>query len=76
MKTMSNGIPFETYQWASGHYLVRPLPDNWDDMDNKSQNEFLEDNACDLYDFWDAGDLWAEIDHLAYDAHKFFKGEK
>ena len=71
---MSNGIPFETYQWASGHYLVRHLPDNWDDMDVTCQNEFLEDNACDLYDFWDAGDLWAEIDHLATDAHKFFKG--
>jgi len=71
---MSNGIPFETYQWASGHYLTRQLPDNWNDMDEKSQDDFLEGYACDLYEYWDAGDLWAEIDHLAYDAHKFFKG--
>ena len=71
---MNNEVPFETYQWASGHYLTRPLPDNWNDMDEKSQDDFLEGYACDLYEYWDAGDLWKEIDHLAYDAHKFFKG--
>jgi len=72
---MDNNVSFETYQWASGHYLTRQLPDNWYDMDERSQDDFLEGYACDLYELWDAGDLWAEIDHLAYDAHKFFKGQ-
>ena len=72
---MANDVSFETYQWASGHYLTRPLPDNWYDMDERSQDDFLEGYACDLYELWDAGDLWAEIDHLANDAHKFFKGQ-
>ena len=72
---MNNEVSFETYQWASGQYLIRPLPDNWYDMDEGSQDEFLEVNSCELYDFWDAGDLWTEIDNLAHYAHKFFKGE-
>ena len=73
---MSNEIPFETYQWASGRYLTRSLPDHWYDMDDKCQDQFLEDYACELYEYWDADDLWKEIDNLAYDVHHFFGGGK
>lgn len=72
---MSNEVSFETYQWASGHYLTRPLPDNFHSMTTEDQNNFLEGYACDLYELWDADDIWSEIDHLAMSAHKFFKGQ-
>ena len=72
---MSNEVSFETYQWASGHYLTQPLPDNWYDMTTEDQNNWLYGYACDLYELWNAGDLWAEIDHLANDAHKFFSSK-
>jgi hypothetical protein len=39
---MSNEVSFETYQWASGHYLTQPLPDNWYDMTTENQNDFLK----------------------------------
>ena len=72
---MSNEVSFETYQWASGQYLTRPLPDNFHSMTTEDQNDFLEIYACDLYEWWDASDIWSEIDHLAMSAHKFFKGQ-
>ena len=72
----TNDIPFEVYQWASGHYLTRPLPDNWDNKSEHEQDLFLEEHACDIYEYWDASDLWSEIEHLAYDAYNFFKGVK
>ena len=72
---MNNELSFETYQWASGHYLIRPLPDNWNKrMTTKDKNDFLEGNACAMYEYWDADDIWSEIEHLAIDAHKFFNG--
>ena len=72
---MNNEVSFETYQWASGHYLTRQLPDNWNDMDVKSQDDFLNGYVCDTYEYWDTSDLLSDIYHLANDAHKFFKGE-
>ena len=72
---MNNEVSFETYQWASGHYLIRPLPDNFHSMTTEDQNDFLEGYVCDMYELWDAGDIWSEIDHLANDAHEFFKGQ-
>ena len=72
---MNNEASFEAYQWASGYYLTIPLPNNWYDMDERSQDEFLEGHACDMYEYWDAEDIWSEIDLLARDAHKFFSSK-
>ena len=72
----TNDIPSNVYQWASGHYLVRPIPDNWLHMDEDVLDAFMEENVCEMYEYWDANDLWKEIEHLAYDAYNFFKGVK
>ena len=72
---MSNELSFETYQWASGHVLTQPLPDNWYDMTTENQNDFLEEHAGGFYEWWDAEDIWSEIDHLAMSAHKFFSSK-
>lgn len=72
----TNDIPFEVYQWVSGQYLTRQLPDNWNDMSEDDQDVFLAEHACGFYEYWDARDLWKEIDRRAYDAYNFFKGVK
>ena len=71
-KVMSN-IPFSVYQWASGHFLTRQLPDNYLDMTDFEQECFLEGHASDTYEYWDARDLWEQIDYLAADSYNFFK---
>tara|TARA_R110000772_G_scaffold45944_2_gene105018 strand:+ start:2444 stop:2920 length:477 start_codon:yes stop_codon:yes gene_type:complete len=45
MTTLSDTKKFEILQKSSGDFLTASYPDNWEDMSDEDQDQFLEDNA-------------------------------
>jgi len=56
--------------WASGFYLSKTLPDNWEKDDEI--DEFVEANAWQPFEGWTASNIWSEIASLASSAQDFF----
>lgn len=50
---------------ASGQYLTKSLPFEWLEWDDDEQNKFVEDNAWQPFENWDAKELFREISQLA-----------
>ena len=57
----------ETIQWASGHFLIREFPDNFDELSEDQINRFIDDYICEDYEYHSPEDVWLRIEHLAYD---------
>ena len=53
--------------WASGHFLVSELPDNFHELSEEQVNKYIEDWVCEEYELHEPEDVWARIEHLAYD---------
>ena len=57
------------FQWASGFYLTEHIPDEWfdeDEYDEDDQNEYLENNLWEPFQFYSADMIAKEIASLAY----------
>jgi len=57
------------FQWASGFYLTEHIPDEWfdeDEYDENDQNEYLENNLWEPFEFYSADMIAKEIASLAY----------
>tara|TARA_R110000744_G_scaffold63057_1_gene129819 strand:+ start:667 stop:906 length:240 start_codon:yes stop_codon:yes gene_type:complete len=57
----------EAIQWASGHFLVSELPDNFHELSEEQVNKYIQDWICEDYELHEAGTVWLMIEHLAYD---------
>jgi len=57
------------FQWASGFYLTEHIPDEWfdeDEYDEDDQNEYLENNLWEPFQFYSADMIAKEIASLAH----------
>ena len=50
---MNNELYFKCLQLASGPYLSANLPNNWYDLTEKQQNEFLNENNWEPFEDYD-----------------------
>jgi len=55
----------ECFQWASGFYCTNNLPDEWFNWDDEKQDEWLEDNKWEPFEYYSPKDVWAEIASLS-----------
>jgi hypothetical protein len=58
---------------ASGHYLCKSLPAGWEDWEDEKKDKFVEENAWQPFEYWDAKELWREISQLSDDFIKVAK---
>ena len=75
-ETKKSKLSFEDacFQWASGFYLTEHLPNEWfiehdpEDYDSfeEYQDDILESNLWEPFQFYDAKQIAQEIDSLAY----------
>ena len=57
----------EAIQLASGHFLIREFPDNFDELSEEEVNKFIDDYICEDYELHEPETVWLMIEHLAYD---------
>ena len=55
---------------VSGNYLTDYLPANWNKMEEKELDEFLESHAWEPLEYWDTNDVWELIMDAANTAWK------
>lgn len=46
---------------VSGNYLTDFLPANWNKIEEKELDEFLENHAWEPFEYWDTDDVWEQI---------------
>jgi len=67
MKSNKHVPSTEAIQWASGHFLVSELPDNFQDLSEEQVNKYIHDWVCEEYELHEPENIWLMIEHLAYD---------
>lgn len=65
---------------ASGQVLCDTLPedyddDNWIGENGETIDEWLVANAWEPFSYWEAEDLWKQIDSVAYTLRAFHESE-
>tara|TARA_A100000172_G_scaffold27860_1_gene16398 strand:+ start:249 stop:467 length:219 start_codon:yes stop_codon:yes gene_type:complete len=58
--------------WASGFYLVKNLPKNFDKWSEKKLDKFLSDNAWEFFEFCEPHFIWEQIDSLAWSVNQHY----
>ena len=54
-------------QWASGFYLTDNIPDEYyTEWDDDEQDEFIQDNLWEPFQYWSTNDVLEQIHNLAY----------
>lgn len=60
---------------ASGQFLTSHLPEDWQEWEDDEQDEFIIDHAWQPFEYWEAKDIWSEIDQLASVFVRISKGD-
>lgn len=62
------------WQWAAGFYIAANdgLFDKYFEWDNEQQEEFLQNNAWEPFQYWEGHQIAEEIDKLASSTRSFF----
>ena len=65
---------------ASGQVLTEHLPENYEDIDWSNEDyedidEWVVKHAWEPYQYWDAKQLWEQIDSVAYTLKAFHNSE-
>ena len=50
---------------SSGHFLTAQIPDNWEELDEEKQDEFLEDAAWQPFENERVSVVWSIIEDAA-----------
>ena len=58
-------LEFSIMQQLSGNFLTSRLPDNWEDMEDDEQNEFIIDNAWEPLEQQSPRDVLCYIENAA-----------
>jgi hypothetical protein len=69
----SNEPSFDILQLASGHYLTTTIPDNWLDLSEEAQNQFILDNTWQPFESYDANFIWSHIEAAATSTQNFIR---
>ena len=62
MLKLTDELRFKVLQKASGNFLCEDLPDNWEDMEEEEQNNFLEENAWEPFENKNVDEIWSNIE--------------
>lgn len=68
---VNNDLKFQILQFCSGHYLIKNIPDNWDDLTKQEQNQFINDNVWQPLEGCNPQDVWDNIENSARSTKKF-----
>ena len=60
---------------VSAHFLTKPLPDNWMDLEPDDLDQFMQDYAWEPFENKDTDDVLFIIESLAQDMGKIFDVE-
>jgi hypothetical protein len=60
---------------VSAHFLTKPLPDNWMDLEPDDLDQFMQDHAWEPLENKDTDDVLFIIESLAQDMGKIFDVE-
>ena len=71
MIKMTDDVEFEILQFMSGNFLCEDFPDNWRDMTEDEQIEFMEDNVWEPFENTPASEVYKIIDNAANCAIQF-----
>ena len=64
-------LKFQILQFCSGHYLIKNIPDNWNDLTEQEQNQFINDNIWQPLEGFDSQYIWDNIENSAQSTEKF-----
>ena len=62
--------------WASGHYLGTHLQLEYDEWEEEKIDKFLEDNACEYFEYADPKFIWEQIESLAWSMRYYIGGKR
>lgn len=69
----SNELSLDILQLASHHYLTSPLPDNWFDLTDSAQSDFILDHVWQPFEYKSAQSVWDCIENAALKTHHFIQ---
>jgi len=70
---MNDKLKFEILQLVSGHYLCANFPNNWEDLTEEQQNEFLSENVWEPFENYDIEYVWSCIESAAKVTQEFIE---
>ena len=53
MKQLDEQLRFKILQLCSGHYLSANIPDDWYELTEEEQDQFLQDNNWQPFEYYD-----------------------
>ena len=63
------------YIWASGRFLMKPLPSDYDKWEEEKFYKFLKKNAGQPLECADPIDIWDQIESLAWSMRYYIGGK-
>lgn len=70
------GIEFEYLRLASGFFLTTYLPDNWQELTDEQQDQFIMDNEWEHFEGCPPEDVWSHIEAAALNIQDFCKAKE
>ena len=70
---MNKELKFKILQLCSGHYLSANIPNNWYDLAEEEQHEFLTDNVWEPFETYDVEFVWRCITAAARATEEFIE---
>lgn len=58
---------------CSGHFLCKSIPDNWYDLSEDQQNEFLIENNWEPFENYEPQYVWSCIENAAQATQEFIE---
>ena len=65
----------QDYIWASGQFLSKHLPPDYEEWEEEKLDKFLTDNAWEFFEYCEPNFIWEQIDSLAWSVRKYI-GDK
>ncbi len=65
-------INFDVLQMCSGHYLCDNYPDNWFELTEGEQNDFVSESLSEYFDYADPQFMIEQIENAAWATQKLF----
>jgi hypothetical protein len=72
MTTTVGTINWDYIVYASGSYLTENLPKEAIHWEKDKLDTFLENHACEPFEYYDASQIWENITSLAFSLEKDF----
>lgn len=63
----------QDYIWASGQFLGKHLPSDFEEWEEEKLNKFLTDNVWEFFEYCEPNFIWEQIDSLAWSVNKYME---